>query len=336
MVIRKFGCLAAVLLGTSALSAEPAPGDIALARRLFSEARAAEDSKEWALAAAKLRGALSVKETAGLRFHLAYCEEQQGMLVEALADYERSEDLGKPSNEDFVAQLPARREALHKRIPTVTVLTPPAATDVVVSVDGRVVPAAFLGKPIALNPGSHKLSASATGRVAFFSEVVLREGDALVTSAAMAPVEERKPVSPLPPAPVASPPPVPAPTGGGSQARTYALVAEATLALGALAVGIGYTAGASSADSNADRARSAVGTQGCSAGSPSDECGKLQHFVDLAQNDRFIALLGFVGAGVSAAAFAGTLVLWQGSTGKASIVPHGTPSAPGLSLVGRF
>jgi hypothetical protein len=340
MVIRRLACLAALMLGTSSLSAEPAPRDIALARRLFSEARAAEDAKDWTLASAKLHGAISVKETAGLRFHLAYCEEQQGLLVEALSDYERSEDLGKPGNEDFVAQLPARRETLHKRIPTVTVLTPPSVADVVISIDDRVVPAAFLGKPVALNPGPHKLRVSAPGHVPFFSDVLLKEGDALVTSAPMPSGEDPRAVSSLPQASAAAPPPAqvlaPSVASGGSPARTVALVGEATVAVGALAVGIGYTVGASSADSNADRARSAVGSQGCSSAASSGPCRDLQHFVDLAQTDRFIALLGFIGAGVSTAAFAGTLVLWQGSSTKASIVPHGTPSAPGLSLVGRF
>jgi hypothetical protein len=336
MVIRKFGFFAAVVLATSSVSAEPTPTEIATARRLFSEARAAEDIREWSVAASKLRAAIVVKETAGLRFHLAYCEEQQGMLVEALADYERSEDLGKQSNEDFVAQLPARRESLHKRIPTVTVLTPPTVADVVVSVDGHVVPSTFLGKPIPLNPGQHKLEAAAPGRATFVSDVMLKEGDALVTSASMLAEEKRAVSSSLPSATAPRPTlPPPAPSSGSS-ARSFALLGEATLALGALAVGIGYTVAASSADGDADRLRGEVDGQGCSAQTPSRVCTDLQHFVDLAQTDRFIGLLGFIGAGVSAAAFAGTLVLWQGTTVKASIVPHGTPSAPGLSVVGRF
>jgi hypothetical protein len=346
MVIRTLGCLAALLLATTPVWAEPSSNEIANARRLFTEARAAEDLRDWAGATAKLRGAISVKETAGLRFHLAYCEEQQGMLVEALADYERSEDLGKQGNEDFVAQLPARRESLHKRIPTVLILLPPTVSDVVISVDGHLVPSAFLGKPMALNPGQHKLAASSPGRVGFTTDVTLKEGDALVTSASMPPADDRKTVSSLPSAaakpdsPQRPSPPSPASfTGAGSapgSGRPYALVAEATVALGALAVGIGYTVGATSADNRADNARARVPAQGCSPGADSAACTELQHFVDLAQTDRFIALLGFIGAGVSTAAFAGTLVLWPGSSVKASIVPHGTPTAPGLALVGRF
>jgi hypothetical protein len=263
------------------------------------------------------------------------------MLVEALADYERSEDLGKQTKEDFVAQLPARREVLHKRIPTVTVLTPPAVADALVSVDGRVVPPTFLGKPIPLNPGHHKLMVAAPGRTAFAFELSLKEGEALVTSATMPPVEDQGGVSSLPleanaaqaqpEARAPSPRPV-------SPARTYVLLGEATLAVGTLAVGIGYTLAATSADARADSVQNTMlgaSTMICKVSNPAP-CRELQHFVELARNDRFIALLGFIGAGVSTAALAGTFVLWPGSSAKVAIVPNWVPSAAGISVVGRF
>src|SRR5262249_23890814 len=126
------------------------------------------------------------------------------------------------------------------------------------------------------------------------------------------------------------------PTRSTSSARTFALVGETALALGGLAVGIGYTVAASSADNSAQGVRDGGGAVGCGSMNPRAECGHLQHFVDLARDDRFIALLGFIGAGASAAALAGTLVLWPASSVKAAIVPFRTSSATGLSLVGRL
>jgi tetratricopeptide (TPR) repeat protein len=342
MVIKKLACVAAVVLGTTSLSAEPLPSEIVLARRLFAEARAAEDARDWPSAMSKLRGAVAVKETAGLRFHLAYCEEQQGMLVEALGDYERSEDLGKQTKEDFVAQLAARRDALYKRIPTVTVLTPPAIAEAAVSVDGRVVPSTFLGKPLPLNPGPHKLRVSAPGRIEFSSEIWLKEGDALVTSATMPPSEVGGAVSSLPAdfgARRAASESAISERQTSSPGRTYALLGEAALALGALAVGIAYTLAASSADGQADDVRNkdlSGSTKTCKEANPPPACERLQHLADLAENDRFIALLGFIGAGVSTAALAGTFVLWPGGAVKASIAAYGAPGAAGLSVVGRF
>jgi hypothetical protein len=328
----------------SSFGADPSAAEIAKARRLFAEARTDEDSKDWAGAIAKLRGAMAIKETAGLRFHLAYCEEQQNKLVEALADYERSEDLGKQSNDDFVVQLPARRETLHKRIPTLTILTPPSVSDVVLSVDGRVVPSAFLGKPMALNPGRHKIEASAPGRAEFSTEVSLGEGDALVTSAPLPSSEEQRAVSPplFPAAAVAAPAPPPTADKrrGSSAARTVVLVGESMLVAAGLGIGIGYTLGAASADSNANQWRPA-GADVCRTNAdgspPTDEkCANLGHFVDLGQKDRFVALLGFVGAGVSAVALAGTFILWPSGAAKTAIVPYPTASGAGLSVVGRF
>src|SRR5438046_985698 len=114
--------LAVLALRADAWAGDPATTEIAVARRLFAEARTSEDAKEWASAAAKLREAISIKETSGLRFHLAYCEEQQGMLVEALVDYERAEDLSGDKDEELRSQIPARKTSLQKRIPTVTLL----------------------------------------------------------------------------------------------------------------------------------------------------------------------------------------------------------------------
>src|SRR6476646_6993074 len=148
-------CLMALLLGTAPLSADPVSAEIVLARALFAEARAAEEAKDWALAASKLRDAIAIKETGGLRFHLAYCEEQQGMLVEALVDYERAEDLLTPPNDDFRAQLHSKKESLHKRIPTITLVMPPEVTDATLTVDDHPLSPAFLGKAIPLNPGRH-------------------------------------------------------------------------------------------------------------------------------------------------------------------------------------
>src|SRR4029079_11912267 len=74
-------------------AAEPAPSDIAEARRLFSEASDLRTEGKWDLAAKKLEAAIAIKETAGLRFHLAYCEEKMGHLLAATRDYDRADEL---------------------------------------------------------------------------------------------------------------------------------------------------------------------------------------------------------------------------------------------------
>ena len=167
----RFAAMAVLALETAALAADPPPTEIALARRLFAEARTAEESKDWPAAAAKLRDAISIKETSGLRFHLAYCEEQQGHLVEALVDYERADDISVGKDEDLRSQIPARRTSLQRRIPTVTLLFPRDPSSASLTVDGRSLRSTSFGKPMPLNPGKHAFTVSSPGFSVFTTEL---------------------------------------------------------------------------------------------------------------------------------------------------------------------
>jgi hypothetical protein len=326
-------CMMALLLGTAPLFADPVSAEIVLARALFAEARAAEEAKDWALAASKLRDAIAIKETGGLRFHLAYCEEQQGMLVEALVDYERSDDLTVGTNEEFRAQLPVKRESLRRRIPTVTLLIPPQPANPTLTVDGHPMPPAVLGKPIPMNPGRHVLVLSAPDHTAFTTAVTLNETDAVVANAILSPLSKSGVVSPL----KAAPEPIPdAGSSTGLHARTYVLIGEAVVALSGVALGIGFTLHASSEDERADRARKLVGpSTECVVHPENPLCAVLQGAMNDAESDRTVARIGFIGAGVAAAAFVGTFILWRPAA-KVAIIPSFAPGAAELSVAAHF
>jgi len=350
-------CVMALVLGTTPLSADPVSAEIVLARALFAEARAAETAKDWALAASKLRDAIAIKETGGLRFHLAYCEEQQGMLVEALVDYERSDDLTVGTNEEFRAQLPVKRESLRRRIPTVTLLIPPTPPNPTLNVDGHPMPPAVLGKPIPMNPGRHVLVLSAPDHAAFTTSVILNETDAVVANAILSPLPKSVGVSPLkaaPPAAVDPRQPIPdAAANTGLHTRTYVLIAEAAVALGGIALGIGYTLHASSEDERAARARDLLPKKPPSdpdAGAPDTTvcamepnkppptnplCPVLQQALSDAKSAHQVARIGFIGAGVAAAAFVGTFILWRPAA-KVAIIPSFAPGAAELSVSAHF
>jgi len=304
----------------------------------------AEEAKDWALAASKLRDAIAIKETGGLRFHLAYCEEQQGLLVEALVDYERSDDLTVGANEEFRAQLPAKRESLRRRIPTVTLLVPPKPPNPTLTVDGHPMPPAVLGKPIPLNPGRHTLVVSAPEHAAFTTQVSLNETDAVVANAILSPLPKRPVLSTLKPAhTAASSEPAPPPisdisASSGLPTRTYVLIGEAALAMGAVGVGIGYTLHAASADERANEVRTNLPSDDvCHDANPQkpEMCATLQGAIADAKNDQLIARIGFIGAGVAAASFVGTLLLWRPST-KVAIIPSFVPGTAQLSVAARF
>jgi hypothetical protein len=161
--------LATGLSSARALAAEPTAAEIAVARRLFREATELKEQKKWREAADKLREAIRIKETPGLRFHLADTEEQLGHLVEAQVEYDRADELIRNGAKapDVESLLGPARESLRERIPTVTVRIPQGVTDAVLEVDRAKVSAALIGQPIPLNPGAHSIQVGAPGRRPF-------------------------------------------------------------------------------------------------------------------------------------------------------------------------
>jgi hypothetical protein len=269
------------------------------------------------------------------------------MLVEALVDYERAEDLSVDKDEDLRSQIPSRKSSLEKRIPTLTLLLARDPKDASLAVDGRSLASTSFGKPIPLNPGKHAFSVASAGFKTFTTELLLNEGDAVVTNVVLAPLSNGDGVSTLRETETAPPAPAPKSSGGASSARTYFLVGEAAVTLGALAVGIAFTLEGASEDERAsnDRTRLALANKGsatdaCVTATASPEvpslCADLAAAVDDARRDKFVAGLGFVGAGVGAAAFVATLALWPSRRPQATIRPWIGPGARGMSLEGHF
>jgi hypothetical protein len=328
----------ALLSPRPAVAAEPTLAEIAAARRLFTEARAAEDVEDWATAASKIKEAISIKETPGLRFHLAYCEEHVGMLVEALVDYERAEEAARSKNDEVEQKVGPRKEALRKRIPTVTVLLPPDVSDTAMTIDGRPVAAALMGKPVPQNPGRHQIVVSAPGRTPYSADLTLAEADSVVVTvslpAALATSEVLQTASP-------------AATGPGPGAswspRTYVLASEAAVTIAALGVGVGFMLSASAAEDRRDEYRNqlAPSTPGypdpCwGSGNLPAACADLAQAASQAKDHRFVSKIGFVGAGIGAAAFAATWLLWKPPTSKQAIGPIVTGDMAGVFVTGKF
>ena len=143
-----------VLLVCGLSHAEPAePTGVETARRLFKEAVALEARSDWANAELKLREALVVKDTPGLRYHVAFCQAQQGKLLEALADYDRAQALidsgmAAPDVQQLLTE--ARADVLG-RISDLTLQVPARVRSFQVFIDGRQVQLER-GQPLRINP----------------------------------------------------------------------------------------------------------------------------------------------------------------------------------------
>jgi len=327
-------------------AAEPTPSEISVARRLFHDGKAAEDAGEYRAAAEKFRQAASIKDTPGIRFHLARCEEQQGAFVEALVEYDRARELidGGVKAADVEKLLPAARERVRAKVALLTLELPKGLHNVSVELDGRPLASSVLSQPMPLNPGKHRLSARSVGRSSFASEVELTAGEA------------RQLVIELPEAP---PPPAPteralAPVWSGRastsrsdsqpSARTLVLVGEAALFAAGVSTGIIFSVARGSANDRYETANDAVlaavhgsdpeGTACAGADRPT-ACAELQDAGRDRSRAANLAAAGFITAGASAAAFGLTYWLWPEA---APALPRATalPGGLALSMTGRF
>jgi hypothetical protein len=348
--IAKFGCclttaLLALVLAAPVSAAEPTPTELAVGRRLFREATELEAAQHWEQAAAKLREAIRIKDTPGLRYHLAHCEENLGRLVEAMLDYDRARDLiaAGMRADDVEALLPEAQRALARRVPSIVIVSPQEVKDISASIDGQSVAASVLGRPAPVNPGTHRVTVSAPGYQDFVGDVSVTEGERRVLRVELVP-EGTLSSSAYAPAPRHARPLRQA--NPGLSTRTYVLVGEVAVTAASLAVGVTFMIAGSRADDRVSRASDRVDRVASESGQ-SPRCDTatgdvLESCRDLADaiNDRnryqWLSTAGFVGSGVGALSTLATYLLWRVSPSPVTISGHAETGAFWLGARTRF
>ena len=347
--------LASAALGARVAHADPTPAELATARQAFESAVALEAEQKWLQASKQLRQALAVKDTPGLRFHLAHCEERQGFLVEAALDYDRaSELLQQGAKAPDVQKLLAPASAdLKKRIPVVSVEIPSDVPSPGAALDSKAYAVSELALGVALNPGPHRLEVSAPGRRPMSNAFSLKEGDRVSIRVDLPGTD--------PPANAVTAPPSAdgAPTPGaprvesievrrqnrGPAPKFYLLAGESAVTAFGLAFGIGYALAQSSAHDRVQAEQhqidAAAPNSAVSCGTPSESlngaCSDLHRAIDDYRRDRTLSSVGFVCAGVGAAALLTTWIAYPSRPSGNSGPAVGLVVAPGrVALQGRF
>jgi hypothetical protein len=316
----------AMLTCSGTAVADPSPSEIALARRLFSEALVLENAGNWAEAIAKLKDAVAIKETPGLRYHLAHCQEQRGELVAASLDYERASELIRAGAQapDVEQLLELANQRLLTQIPKLTLALPPGVNQAVVEIDGRVVSPAIIGKAAPIDPGAHRIVARAAGHHPFEKKLVIGSGETLNLELRLVPLA----AEPM----VAKPSATPkrdqidrSPASSGIGAREVTLIGEAVLVAAGAGVGIGFTLARANATDRAKSAQSTIDARSsgdvgaCQLAAPLSECAQLREALDARKSHGTFAAAGFIGAGVSAAALVATWILWPSSENPVAV-----------------
>ena len=150
---------------TSSAFAEPTPQERALAESLFQDGKRHVKEGDYATACAKFTESQRLDPQLGTLLHMAACHQKLGRTASAWAEYTEAASLagraGERERERIARERAASLETQLSRL-VVELRDPPSG--LVVSLDGKAIGAASLETPFAVDPGSHLVEATATGR----------------------------------------------------------------------------------------------------------------------------------------------------------------------------
>jgi hypothetical protein len=288
------------LAGTAAAQSSTDPS---LAEALFQEGRKLLDAKRYDEACPKFAESQRLDPGIGTLLNLATCHELEGKTASAWAEF--TEALGMAQREARAsAQQLARShlDALTPLLPKIIVEVPHAneLEGLEVRLDGHVFGKPAWGIAAPLDPGPHMVAASAPGRAAWSTEVVLAPSEPKTVVVPMLVPEAPPPVAPpIEPLPPASPAPPSPPRAAAAPLETQRMIALIVGGAGAATMGAGIVLGLAAKGKFSDSSPYCDASGGC------DDPGL--KFRESAVQRGNVATAVFV---VGAAATAGGVVLW--------------------------
>jgi tetratricopeptide (TPR) repeat protein len=319
----------------AAQSPSPSGGSSALAEQLFNQARDLAKANRWAEACPKFEASLRYDPVLGTRLNLATCYEHLGKLATAWGIYRESIELARKAGDAKRADYAQKQAtALEPRLPKLAISAPanPPAGFVVKRDDTTIDPGG-LGVALYVDPGTHRVIASAPGFEDVSVTVSVPEGKTetlaipnLVAKPAAVvakPLAERR----------AGPADATEPGAPRSPARSYAAIGIGAAGVAAVGVGLVFGAKASSTYSDAK----AVCAPDLVCGNAADY-EKANTLMRDARSRATLSTVLVVGGG--AAIVAGAIVLLtapraqERATARLVPVPH--DGGAGLALLGEF
>lgn len=216
---------------TPAQAEEPTAGDKAMAEALFRAGRELVDGGKVAEGCPKLEESYRLEPKTGTLLNIALCHEQLGKTASAWAELiEVTAQARRLKQDDRVAFATERAKALEKKLSRVTLTAPAPDAGLVVSLDGKAVGSSVFGVPMPLDPGEHRVQATAPGKAPFTLAFTVAPGPSSKTVEIPALGPETAPTGTLAPTGTV------APTGTLAPAQTSA--PTATLAPTAASPGV--------------------------------------------------------------------------------------------------
>ncbi|XXX73802.1 hypothetical protein WMF30_39770 [Sorangium sp. So ce134] len=336
-------CVAALLSLSAGLArAEPSADQAAAAEALFREGRELVAQGKLAEACPKFAASQRLDPGYGTQWNLADCLERLGRTASAWAAFREAADMASRAGQADREAKAARRAAdLEKRLERLAVSVSAPADGLVVRRNGAVLDAGAWGAPLPVDPGKHRVEATAPGKKPFSVEAQTAGPGKIVTvaippldddpaaagAAAAAPPQPGGPPAPAPAAPLR---PAEGGDDGASTRRTLAFVAGGVGVAGVVTGSIfGLIAGArwSRAQDDHCRTETLCDAQGVA-------------LVDDAKSAATLSNVGFVVGGVGLAAGVALFVTSLGgarpSAARIVVTPSASASGGGLGIQGRF
>src|SRR5262245_7567120 len=224
----------------------------ALAEQLFNQACDLVKANQWTEACPKFEASLRYDPVLGTRLNLATCYEHIGKLASAWGLYRESMELAKKAGDTKRAEYAQKQAAaLEPRLPKLAIsapASPPAG--LAIKRDDTTVDAGALGVALYVDPGTHKITASAPGFEAYSVTVTLVEGK---TETLAIPALTAKPAEPAAEEPKPLATPEVTDQGPRQKSRTYLALGVGAAGVVALGVSAFFGAKASSRYSDAKK-----------------------------------------------------------------------------------
>ena len=182
------------VLAAFVLMARTAHADGGDAEALFTQGNALVTAGRYAEACPKLAESERLEPALGTRFNLADCYEHLGRTATAQALFL---DVARAAHAagKFERERLAKERAAALKVPTLRIDVKASASNLEILLDDVVVPPATWSAERSLDPGPHKVTATATGRTPFRWAGTLREGATIVTVPELAAPAPEKPVA---------------------------------------------------------------------------------------------------------------------------------------------
>ena len=229
-----------------------------MAQSLFEDGRRLMSAGDFANACPKLAESQTLDPSGGTLLNLAVCHEKQGRLATAWSDFKEALSFARRDNRSDRFEV-AREHlaALEPQVPLLTIRVEHPQAEQQVQLDGAPVRPAAWGTPIAVDPGPHRLEATAAGHAAWTSPLELAVGERKVVAIPELTLDAQ--ASPTPPpatAAAATPPP--------AEAKGSSTVGWVVLGTGVVALGVGTYFGISALSTQSDVEKECPTPETCS------------------------------------------------------------------------